>query len=104
MPDINASGLAASATRRTTLAAALLVGAALTQSPTAEARKSCRKRARQSVEKTCSRMRDECLAFYTSRCNDSSNPQACLADMTVCCDYLADGNFTEHGTCLYAPR
>src|SRR5687768_16986058 len=87
MPDHDTAGIAAPATRRRALTATLLAAVALHQGRPADARASCRKKARQSVSRTCARMRDECLAYYAERCADSSNPGACLADMTICCGH-----------------
>ena len=52
------------------------------------------------MDKTCARMRDECLTYYNLQCADSSNPPACMAATATCCGYLEACDFTEHVTCL----
>jgi hypothetical protein len=104
MHDHHTNGIAVLATRRRTLAAAIVAAVALRQGRPADAKSTCRKKARKSVDKTCARMRDECLTYYIPRCAETSDPDACRADMTICCGRLAEGSFTEHVTCLYAPR
>jgi hypothetical protein len=91
-------------TRRKTLAAGLLAAVTLRQGHPAEGKSSCGKKASKRVDKTCARMGDECLTYYTSRCAESSNPEACLADVTACCGQLEACDFMEHITCLNRPR
>src|SRR5688500_1822232 len=100
MPDHHPPGVAAPTTGRRTLTAALLAAVALRQVRPADARASCRKKARKSVDNTCARMRDECLTFYTQRCADSSEPDACQSALATCCGQLEVCNFTEHVICL----
>jgi hypothetical protein len=92
--------LTAPATRRTTLAAALVAAAALRPGSPADAKSSCKKKARRSVDKTCRRMRDECQAYYDVRCGESSNPPACREELAICCGHLEACNFTEHVQCI----
>lgn len=100
MPANNPRGIVTPTTRRSALAAGLLAAAALRQERTADAKSSCKKRARKKVDKTCARMRDECLTYYNLQCADSSNPPACMAATATCCGHLEACNFTEHVTCL----
>ena len=104
MHDHHAHGIAALITRRATLAGAVFAAVALRPGSPADARSSCRKKARRSVEKTCARMRDECLTFYDARCADSSDPDACRAALATCCGHLEACTFTEHVTCISQPR
>ncbi len=104
MHDHHAYGIAAPATRRRTLAAALVAAAVLRPGNAADAKSSCKKKVRKSVDNTCTRMRDQCLAYYGPHCDESSEADACRAALATCCGHLEACNFTEHVTCLNQSR
>lgn len=100
MHDHHPNGVAAPATRRGAVAAGLLAVAALRQERTADAKSSCKKKARKKLDQTCARMRDECLTYYNLQCADSSDPPACMRATATCCGHLEACAFVEHVTCL----
>jgi hypothetical protein len=100
MHDHHPHGVAAPTTRRATVAAALVAAAALRPGSPADAKSSCKRRTRKSVDKTCRRMRDDCLAYYAVRCLETSEPERCRTALETCCSHLQDCDYTEHVTCV----
>ncbi|MCA9880085.1 MAG: hypothetical protein KC442_19960 [Thermomicrobiales bacterium] len=86
---------------RRSMAAAVAAGAlALRGRQTSAGKKSCQKKARKKVDRTCGRQVDECVASFTVMCEGTPNPADCVAAYVACCASLGACDFTGHHTCL----
>lgn len=98
MPEF--AELARNVTRRRSLSVGVASLIALRRGQAADAKKSCSKRVRKKVARTCGRQVDECTAYIAQTCADSPNVAECLTDLSPCCDPLGECDFTGFTTCV----
>lgn len=89
------------ATRRGTLAlgSAALLGITQARGTVAK-KKSCKKKSRKKVDRTCGRQVEECTASYGQVCAGAPDPASCQAAYAPCCALLGECDFAGYQTCL----
>ncbi len=88
------------ATRRRALAAAAASALALHAGPAAGKQKSCKKKARRKVDRTCGRQVEQCTAAQSQFCAGVPDPDSCQAAYAPCCAFLGECDFAGYQACL----